>query len=73
VMLGNSKNAKLLAASLFLLLLVSLTACSFTFTARRGSNLVVSYIDVGQGLSVLVRFGQPCSMMQDQINLLRPS
>jgi len=64
-MLGNSKNAKLLAASLFLLLLVSLTACSFTFTARRGSNLVVSYIDVGQGLSVLVRFPNGTAMLYD--------
>jgi len=64
-MLGNSKNAKLLAASLFLLLLVSLTACSFTFTAQHSSDLVVSHIDVGQGLSVLVQFPNGTAMLYD--------
>jgi len=64
-MLGNSKNAKLLAASFFLLLLIGLTACSFTFTAQHSSDLVVSYIDVGQGLSVLVRFPNGTAMLYD--------
>jgi len=64
-MLGNSKNAKLLATSFFLLLLISLTACSFTFTAQHSSDLVVSYIDVGQGLSVLVQFPNGAAMLYD--------
>jgi len=64
-MLGNSKNAKLLAVSLFLLLLIILTACNFTFTARHSSDLVVSYIDVGQGLSVLVKFPNGTAMLYD--------
>ena len=64
-MLRNSKNAKLLAASFFLLLFISLTACSFTFTAQHSSNLVVSYIDVGQGLSVLVQFPNGTAMLYD--------
>lgn len=64
-MLGNSKNAKLLAASFFLLLLIGLTACSFTFTAQYSSDLVVSYIDVGQGLSVLVQFPNGTAMLYD--------
>ena len=63
--LGNSKNTKLLAVSLVLLLLISLTACSFTFTAEDSSNLVVSYIDVGQGLSVLVQFPNGTTMLYD--------
>ena len=64
-MLRNCKNAKLLATSFFLLLLISLTACSFTFTAQHSSDLVVSYIDVGQGLSVLVRFPNGTAMLYD--------
>jgi len=64
-MLGNSKNAKLLATSFFLLLLISLPACSFTFTAQHSSDLVVSYIDVGQGLSVLVQFPNGAAMLYD--------
>jgi len=65
VMLGNSKNAKLLAVSLVLLLLISLTAWSLTFTAQHSSDLVVSYIDVGQGLSVLVQFPNGTTMLYD--------
>jgi len=64
-MLGNSKNAKLLAVSLVLLLLISLTAWSLTFTAEDSSDLVVSYIDVGQGLSVLVQFPNGTAMLYD--------
>jgi len=62
----NKKIRRLIAALSCVFLLITLSACSSSLSSpTTSSELVVSYIDVGQGLSVLVQFPNGTAMLYD--------
>ena len=65
----NKKIRRLIAVLSCVFLLITLSACSSSSSSpsspTTSSQLVVSYIDVGQGLSVLVQFPNGKNMLYD--------